>query len=194
MPGLGGEGGGFCQADRRHRASAVGPLPPWPTARVRRCFLGSVGASLGSARLRSLLLAFPLGSSLPRPKLLHAGCFLEVPVRGYAPLDVHKRECTRVCGARSCHAPIPAARPRGGYGWGEPRSGGGVCACLCASKANCKAQGKTSKASRQRQQQHNCITVIVSALSVSQASKIVQKMSCAQVPPVSSTCTPSLGA
>lgn len=149
------------------------------------------------ARLRSLLLASPGQLAFSAKTFAHR-LVLEMPVR-VMPLCTCAHVDARACAmharvtllfpaAWTC-LPVPGVNP-GGFTWG----GGGGGLRVCASKANCKAQGKKSKASRQRQQQHNCITVIVSARSVSQASKIVQKMSCAKVPPVSSTCTPSLGA
>lgn len=93
-----------------------------------------------------------------------------MPMRGYALMHVHIYVYTPACDARLCDPPSPHLPIL----WVMPELSLGTCwGKMCFEGKLQNVAGGKSKASwrQQQQQQHNCITVIVSALSGSQASK-----------------------
>lgn len=147
MPGLGGVGGcvcGFWKADRRHCASAMGPLPPRPAARVCRRLFGERRCLAGLPRSPP-----PASVRFPWPARFHgqnfcaAGCFWKCPC-GVMPLRVCAHVDARACATHArvtLRFPVawPCLPPRGAQPRG--RGGGRARTVGFASKANCKARG-----------------------------------------------------
>lgn len=147
MPGL---GRGFCQADRRHRTNATGPLPPWPTMRVYCCFSGSAGASPGSRSPPLASARFPRPARFLSQNFCTSAGFGNARA-GYALMYVRTCGCTRVCDARSRDPLIPGCLDLSARAGGESRrihlgggGGGEVCVCVLR-RQTAKRRGKKAK-------------------------------------------------